>query len=227
MENIRIKELPINDRPRERLINNGVESLSNEELLAIVLKTGTKDMSAKVLSSMILKYVGDIQNLKNITYHELTNIKGVGTAKACMILSFVELSRRINSKMETIKGVKLNCPKLVFDYYQYKINTNQERVYCIYLDASKRVIKDKLLFVGTVNHSLIHPRDIFKEAYLLNASSIICVHNHPSGDVHPSGEDINVTNRLRQIGILMGIKLVDHIIISETKYYSFLENGKI
>lgn len=227
MENIKIKELPINDRPRERLINNGVQSLSNEELLAIVLKTGTKDMSAKVLSSMILKYVGDIQNLKNITYHELINIKGVGTAKACMILSFIELSKRINSKMETIKGIKLNCPKLVFDYYQYKINANQEHVYCIYLDASKRVIKDKLLFVGTVNHSLIHPRDIFKEAYLLNASSIICVHNHPSGDVHPSSEDINVTNRLRQIGILMGIKLVDHIIISETKYYSFLENGKI
>lgn len=90
-----------------------------------------------------------------------------------------------------------------------------------------KVLKEKLLFVGTVNHSMVHPRDIFKEAYLLNATAVICVHNHPSGDVRPSIEDINVTQRLNQIGILMGIKLVDHVIIGENKYYSFLENGKI
>ena len=95
------------------------------------------------------------------------------------------------------------------------------------MDAKKYVIKDKLLFIGTVNHSLIHPRDIFKEAYNLNAAFIICVHNHPSGDVNPSKDDIAVTNRLKEIGNLMGIKLLDHVIVSETKYYSFLENGRI
>ena len=95
------------------------------------------------------------------------------------------------------------------------------------MDAKKRVIDTKLLFVGTVNHSMVHPRDIFKEAYSLNAAFIICVHNHPSGDVNPSQDDVNVTKRIFEIGNLMGVKLVDHIIVSERKYYSFLENGKI
>ena len=97
----------------------------------------------------------------------------------------------------------------------------------MYLDANKKVIEEKLLFLGTVNYSLVHPRDIFKEAYLLNATGIICVHNHPSGDVSPSKEDISLTNRLREVGKLMGILVIDHIIIGEEMYYSFLENGKI
>ena len=95
------------------------------------------------------------------------------------------------------------------------------------MDASKRVIEEKLLFIGTANYSLIHPRDIFKEAYLINATSIICVHNHPSGNVKPSNDDINMTLRIREVGLIMGIRLTDHIIIGDDKYYSFLENGKI
>jgi DNA repair protein RadC len=121
-----------------------------------------------------------------------------------------------------INNIKLNDPSKVFDYFKYRINKDQEEFYCIYLDAKKKVISYKLLFVGTVNHSMVHPRDIFKEAYKLNAAFIICVHNHPSGDVHPSLDDINVTKRIFEIGNLMGIKLVDHIIDSEINYYSFL-----
>ena len=112
-------------------------------------------------------------------------------------------------------------------FYKDKINGSQEQFYCIYLDAGKKVIEEKLLFMGTANYSLVHPRDIFKEAYLLNASSIICVHNHPSGDVKPSKEDINMTIRIREVGLIMGIRLDDHIIIGDDKYYSFLENGEI
>ena len=115
----------------------------------------------------------------------------------------------------------------MFEYYKIKINSTQEQFYCIYLDASKKVLEEKLLFIGTANYSLVHPRDVFKEAYLLNATGIICVHNHPSGEVRPSREDINLTNRLKDVGMLLGIKLIDHIIIGEDKYYSFLENGKI
>ena len=227
MENIKIENIPINDRPRERLINNGPESLSNEEILSIILNSGTKDISVKNLSSMILCKVRDLSRLKDLTYYDLINIKGIGMAKACTLLSAIELSKRMNRKYDNLGGIKLNDPSKVFDFYKSKINNLQEKVFCIYLDSNKKVIRDKLLFIGTVNHSLVHPRDIFKEAYKLNACYIICVHNHPSGNVSPSLDDINMTNRLSNIGTLMGVKLVDHIIVSENNYYSFLENGKI
>ncbi len=225
--NIKIKDLPQNERPRERLIEKGAESLNNEELLSIILKTGTKEKSAKVLASQILKYIGNIQNLKEITYHELINIKGIGKAKASQILALIELSKRINTKIDKITNLRFTSPAIVFKYYQDKINTSQEHFYCLYLDSGKKIIHEKLLFIGTVNYSLVHPRDIFKEAYILNATSFICIHNHPSGDVSPSKEDIEITNRIKQIGLLMGLALIDHVIVGKNNYYSFLENGKI
>ena len=227
MENVKIKKLPINDRPRERLINYGVKNLSNEELLSILLNSGTKDMSVKNLACNILSKTTSLNDLKNISFQDLINIKGVGSAKASIILSFVELSRRMNMSVESINKVKLNDPKKVFEFYRFKISRFQEEFYCIYLDAKKRVIEQKLLFIGTVNHSMVHPRDVFKEAYNSNSAFIICIHNHPSGDVNPSLDDVKVTQRLVEIGNLMGIRVVDHIIVSENNYYSFLENGKI
>ncbi len=227
MENIKIKKIPVNDRPRERLINYGAKNLSNEELLSILLNSGTKDISVKNLASSILSRAGDIKKLSNLTYHDLLKIKGIGKVKACIILSLIELSIRMNRKVEVISGVKLNDPQKVFDFYKNKINNYQEEFYTIYLDAKKKIIKDKLIFMGTVNHSLVHPRDIFKEAYNLNACFIVCIHNHPSGDVNPSLDDINVTHRLIEVGNLTGVKLIDHIIVSKEKYYSFLENGRI
>lgn len=223
---VKLKELPVLERPRERLINVGVENLSDEEILAIILKTGSKEMSVKNLSSYILSSLGGIENLKNINYHEVKKIKGIGEAKACTLVALSEIARRMNRKIASIIGTKLNTPLKIFEYYKSKINNDQEQFYCIYLDASKKVIEEKLLFIGTANYSLVHPRDVFKEAYLLNATSIICVHNHPSGEVKPSKEDINLTIRLKEIGVLMGIRVVDHIIIGDDKYYSFLENGK-
>ena len=224
---VKMKDVPFSERPRERLINYGAENLSDEELLAIILKTGSKKMSVKELASFILSSVGGIRNLKNLNYHKIKMIEGIGEAKACMLMALSEISKRMNKKIASLNGVKLNSSSKVFEFYKDKINSVQEHVYCIYLDASKKVIEEKLLFIGTANYSLIHPRDIFKEAYLINATSIICVHNHPSGNVKPSHEDVNMTERLREVGMIMGIRLIDHIIISEDKYYSFLENGKI
>ena len=227
MVNIKIKEISENQRPRERLINKGAVSLSDDELLSIILQSGTKNVSAKMLSGYLLKEVGNLKKLKNISYHELINIKGIGKAKACSILASLELSRRINMVQDKIIDRRMTSAINVYEYYKNIVTPFQEHFYCLYLDSSKKVLEEKLLFIGTVNQSMVHPRDVFKEAYLINATAFICVHNHPTGDVSPSKADIEVTIRLANIGMLMGIKLVDHVIIGEDKYYSFLENGKL
>lgn len=224
----KLKEIPKIDRPRERLINFGAESLSNEELLSILLKTGTKDVSVKELASTILNKIGEINKLSEMNYHVLSSIQGVGSAKACTLLAVVELSKRITRKNASLNNVIIKSADIAFDYFQYIFkDQKQEYFYVIYLDNKKRVIENKLLFKGTLNQSIVHPREVFKSACILSASSIICVHNHPSGNVEPSKEDINLTKRLSEIGILMGIKVVDHLIISDDKYFSFLENNLI
>ncbi len=225
---VKIKDIPISDRPMERLIENGVETLSNEELLAILLKTGTKDMSAKELSSLLLSKIGGIKKLTNVNFEYLNKFKGIGKSKACILLSALELSHRINKEVDTIKNIKLNNTEVVYKFYKDKIGEKkQEYFYCVYLDNQKKVLDDKLLFIGTINYSVVHPREIFKEAYLLGASAIICIHNHPGGNVLPSKQDIEITNNLVEVGKLLGIKVLDHIIICREKYYSFLENNDI
>lgn len=225
---VRIKDIPLNDRPCERLIINGVGTLSNEELLAIIFKTGTKGNSAKDLSNELLSKVEDIKDLKNINLEFLRKIKGIGTSKACNLLACIELGKRINREVEKINDVQLKSSQLVYKFYKDRIgDLKQEHFYCVYLDNSKKIIKDKLLFIGTVNYSLVHPREVFKEAYLLGASAIICIHNHPSGNTIPSKQDIDITSLLIKAGELLGIKVIDHIIIGHNNYYSFLENGDI
>lgn len=225
---IRIKDLPINDRPIERLLEVGVKNLSDEELLSIILKTGTKDGSVKILASNILSVAGRIENLKNLTFEQLINIKGVGKSKAAAILSVVELGRRCNRNLDSLNNLKLVNSELVYQYFKNVIgDEKQEYFYCIYLDNHKKIIKNKLLFLGTINHSLVHPREIFKEAYLCGAVSIICVHNHPTGNITPSRQDIELTSNLVSIGKLLGIGVDDHIIIGKNNYYSFFENNRI
>lgn len=224
---MKIKEIPKNERPIERLINNGVDKLSNEELIAIILKTGTSGKNVKDLSLEILKNY-DIHSLKNINLENLLKIKGIGKTKAATLISCIELSKRMNISEETLYDKKLTSSKLVFDYYKDRLkDKKQECFYCIYLDSNKRVLKDKLLFLGTLNYSMVHPREVFKEAYMLSANSIICVHNHPSGDVTPSKSDIELTKNLISSGMLLGIKIDDHIIVGKDKYYSFYEEGII
>lgn len=225
---VKIKDIPVSDRPCERLIEIGVENLSNEELIAIIFKTGLKGTSAKDLASILLSKVGSIKKLNDINYENLRKIKGIGQSKACNLLAALELGKRINREVDSIKNVKLNNSELVYKFYKDKIgNKKQEYFYAVYLDNQKKIIGDKLLFIGTINYSLVHPREVFKEAYLIGASAIICVHNHPGGNPLPSKQDIDITNNLIEVGKILGVKVIDHIIICKNNYYSFLENNDI
>lgn len=219
-----IRDIPYDERPRERAINNGVVNLSNSELLAILLRCGTKDKSVKDLSLEILNKIGDISNFQDLTLNKLLEIKGIGKTKAIELLSVIELGKRIyfNQKRTTLK---INSSKDVFQNYRSLfLNSKQEMFYCLYLDNKNVVIERKLLFMGTINHSVVHPREIFKNAYLTSASGIICLHNHPSGDINPSLEDKRLTKALVDIGRLQNIPILDHIIIGEDNYFSFMEN---
>ena len=136
------------------------------------------------------------------------------------------MGKRINNKINNINQIKIYSSESIFNYYKDKLSDKlQEHFYCVYLDTKNHIIKDKLLFIGTINQSLVHPREVFKEAYLLSATSIICIHNHPSGNVNPSNNDIIITKQLREVGLLLGINVLDHIIIGKDKYYSFNDNG--
>ena len=219
-----MKDLPLSERPVERLIEKGSEFLSNEELLSILIKTGTKDLSCKSLALMILKEIDG--NLGNINYQKLSKIKGIGLNKSAVILAGIELGKRVNKKIKSINNIKITSADIVFQYYKdIFLNKKQEYFYCVYLDSSKTVLGEKLLFIGTLDYSLVHPREVFKEAYSISASTIICIHNHPSGNVIPSKNDYDITNKLIEIGNLLGIKVIDHVIIGSDKYYSFLENN--
>ncbi|MCM1370560.1 MAG: DNA repair protein RadC [Clostridium sp.] len=225
---MKIKDIPVSDRPIERIINYGVENVSDEELVAVLLNTGTKDLSSKALASILLSNIGGIKNLKEVTLNGLLKIKGIGLKKATTIIASIELGRRINKKIDTLYNVKATRPDIVYEYYKDRLSDKkQEYFYAVYLDNSKKVICERLLYIGTINHSLIHPREIYKEAYLCSASSIILIHNHPSGNLNPSNEDIESTIKLSEIGELFGIKIVDHIIIGQDGYFSFVENGII
>ena len=223
MNNILIKDIPINDRPRERLINYGVKNISNEDLISIILKTGTKNKSVKDISNFVLKEFKDISNLKYLNINRLMKIEGIGKVKALELIAAIELGRRVYLE-KNINEIKIKDSNDIYKIFnnilKYK---QQEHFYALYLDSKNKIIEKKLLFVGTINKSVAHPREIFKNAYLTSASFIICVHNHPSGDPTPSKEDIVFTNNLIEIGKLNNIPILDHIIIGNNSYYSFFE----
>jgi len=222
-----IKDLIDDEKPRERLIKFGVENISNEDLISIILKTGTYNISVKELSINILSKFNNISDLKNITINNINDIKGVGKVKAITLIAALELGRRVYYE-KNIEDINIKNSDDIYNYFKYLIKDNdQERFYAIYLDIKKKVIDKKLLFVGTVNMSLVHPREVFKYAYLNSASFIICIHNHPSGDITPSKEDIELTEQLVNIGKNQKIPILDHLIIGNNKYYSFYENNKI
>ena len=222
-----IKDIKKEERPRERLIKYGVNSLSNEELISIILKTGTKDKSVKMLAIDLLNLVDDISKLKDITINRLLSIKGIGLVKAIEVIATIELGRRIYIEKCENK-IKCSTPKDIYltNKYLFK-DKKQECFYCLYLNSKNELIERKLLFMGTVNRSVVHPREVFKYAYLSSASGIICMHNHPSGDINPSREDINFTKALVEVGRLQNIPILDHVIIGDENYYSFSDNGMI
>ena len=225
---MKIKDIPISERPRERLIEYGSSSLSNEELLAIILKQGTKNKSAKEIGIDLLNSIDNINELENITLEKLTKIKGIGYAQALTLLATIELGKRIFIKYKFNKKYVFLNSKDIYDYMKYLLNNKkQEYFYCLYVNNKKELIERKLLFMGTVNRSTVHPREVFKHAYLSSASAIICVHNHPTGDIEPSNEDIMFTNTLVNIGNMNGIPVIDHVIVGNDNYYSMLDSGII
>ncbi len=226
MNNYKIKNLPEDERPRERMKKVGVENLSDSELLAIILKTGTKEKSVSLLAIDILNKFS-LNDLKNISINSLLNIKGIGEVKAIELIAAIELGKRIclekNNKYE-----RLDNPKKIFEKTRYLFHDlKQEYFYCLYFNTKQELIGDKLLFKGTINKSVTHPREIFKEAYRLSSSSIICIHNHPSNDITPSEEDIRFTDNIIKLGNIQGIPILDHIIVGNDSYYSFYEHSKI
>ena len=220
-----IKEMKEELRPREKLLASGVESLSIDELIAIILKTGSKSKSVKDLS---LEVINSFNNLEDIKIESLTSIKGIGKVKAIELIASIELGKRIflNKNNEIRKRYK-NSKSIYEDMKYLFYNKKQEYFYCLYFNNRNELIERKLLFMGTINRSIVHPREIFKEAYLQSASGIICMHNHPTGDITPSKEDIYFTKNLVELGKMNDIRILDHIIVSDNDYYSFNDNGII
>ena len=221
---MKIKDIPVSERPREKLINMGSSSLSSSELLAIILEGGVVNKNANELAFTLLNSVESLKNFVNISYLELTKIKGIGPARACKLLAAIELGKRIYLTPLDNK-IRLDSPKLLYNYLKsFTYLEKQECFYAVYLDSMKRLISSKLLFKGTMMRSSVHPREIFKEAYKVNASYIVCAHNHPSGSLLPSPKDIEFTNYLVRLGIIHGVFIYDHLIITDNDYYSFSLN---
>ena len=225
---INFKNIPNEEKPRERLVLYGSDNLSTEELLMILLKTGTKNYSVKEVACNLLEEVGGIDNLKNITLNKLESIKGIGRIKAIEILATIELGKRINNEVSITDMISCTNPITIINYFNYLFKGKlQEEFYVIYLNSKKKYLDKLKLFIGSINTSIAHPREIFKNAYLLSASFIICIHNHPSGDATPSIQDIELTKKLKEIGHIHAIELIDHIIIGNNNYYSFYEDNNV
>ncbi|WP_313801083.1 DNA repair protein RadC [Cytobacillus sp.] len=224
-ESLMIKDFPQEERPRERFIQNGPQSLSIHELVAILLRTGTKDESVLQLSNRLIKHFEGLRLLKDASLDEITSIKGIGKAKAIQLLAAVEIGRRI-SNLSCDDRYVIRSPE---DGAKYVMNDmrflSQEHFVCLYLNTKNQVLHKQTIFIGSLNASIVHPREVFKEAFRRSAASIICLHNHPSGDPTPSREDIEVTKRLSECGKIIGIEVLDHLIIGDNKFVSLKEKG--
>ncbi|WP_307272925.1 DNA repair protein RadC [Peribacillus sp. V2I11] len=220
-----IRDYPKEERPRERFLQDGPQSLSNQELLALLLRTGSREESVLQLSSRLINSFKGLRLLKEASVEELTMIKGIGEAKAIQILASVELGRRISNLNDQDRYV-IRSPEDGANYCMEEMRfLSQEHFVCLYLNTKNQVLQKTTVFIGSLNASIVHPREVFKEAFKRSAASIICLHNHPSGDPSPSREDIEVTKRLVECGKIIGIEVLDHIIIGEHKYVSLKEKG--
>ena len=227
-ENIRVNDIPLNERPVEKLLQFGVESLSNEELLAILLRTGTKGENVIALSKRLLIELDGLDGLLNVSFEEASKIKGIKKVKACQIIAMMELFNRFKTLKSQKENLKISSPKDVSTLLINEMSNFKQEVFkLILLNTKNIIIGTKDVFKGTLNSSIVHPREVFKEAVQRGSANIIVCHNHPSGDPNPSKEDIDITLRLRECGNIMGIGLLDHIIIGNNKYVSLKEKGII
>lgn len=223
---MKIKDFPTNEKPREKLIKFGPSFLTNSELLAIILRTGCQKEDVLSLSNKLFnKY-----NLKSMSSLQISVLKkelGIGDAKACQIVSCFELGKRLSSFNEKSAPI-IKSAKILADLFIPEMGCLQKEEFrVVYLDTRMKLIKSETIFVGSLNESLVHPRDIFKRALEENSAAIIIMHNHPSGNSEPSSYDIETTKSLIQAGELLGISVLDHIIIGFNEYTSLKERGDI
>ncbi len=224
MNNYTIKDLPEVERPREKLIRYGSGSLSNAELIAIIIRMGNKNETSIELGKKVLALdERGLSYLRDCTLEELTQIKGIGNSKAAQILAAIEIGKRISYE-DGISKMNINSPRSIANVFMDDMRYLQkEHFKVVLLDTKNQIISTEEISVGTLNASIVHPRDVFKIAIKKNSNSMILLHNHPSGDPYPSQEDISVTKRLIEVGNIVGIKIIDHIIIGDNKYISFKE----
>lgn len=220
MKRLKIKDLPKYERPRERLLKLGATALSDSELLAIVLRAGSKKENILDLSRRLVKD-HNLKSLSKITVNQLSKTFGIGQAKACQIVACFELGRRLAAYSENSR-IMIESPADVVKIVGPELRSlDKEHFICLLLDSRKRLIKKETIFIGTLDASITHPREIFKVAIAASAAAIILVHNHPSGDSTPSKEDIEFTLQLIEAGKLLEIDILDHIIIGDKNFFSF------
>lgn len=222
-----LRDVPIEERPRERMLQYGAPSLNNAELLAILLRTGARRESAVHLAGRLLKQCGGLRGLVDMTTEQLTELKGIGEAKALQIQAGIELGRRL-AKSSLHETVTIRSPQdvaaLVSEELRY---LQKEHFVCLFLNTKNHVLGQETLSMGSLNASIVHPREVFRAAIKRSSASIICIHNHPSGDPTPSPEDIQMTKRLMEAGEIVGIEVLDHVIIGDQRYVSLKELGLI
>jgi len=225
MQGQMMHQLPHSQRPRERMIAYGVDALSHAELLAILIRTGTKNQSAVQLSTNLLQQCGSLRELVDMSVDELTAIKGIGQAKALQLLAGIELGKRV-ARSRLGEVVTVRSPHDAAMYMMEEMRyLKKEHFVCLFLNTKNHIIGKETLSMGTLNASLVHPREVFRAAIRSSSASIICLHNHPSGDPSPSKEDIQITQRLVEAGTLLGIEILDHLIIGDDKFVSLKEQG--
>jgi DNA repair protein RadC len=215
------------DRPREKLATNGAESLTNAELLAIILRTGSGQEHAVELANRILRDAGSLERLARFSIAELTRLGGVGPVKAITIKASLELARRLSMSSSSDELVVTKA-RDVFEHLRgYFLERRKEQFLCLLLNTKNRVVRQVIVSEGTLNQSLVHPREAFQEAVKDSAAGVIFVHNHPSGDPQPSRDDRTITQRLVKAGEVVGIRVLDHIIIGRESYFSFADEGQL
>lgn len=230
MEKRTMKELPHSDRPYEKCLALGPEGLTDAELLAVIMRTGARGETSLDLARRILDitYPGGILGLLHLSLPELMAVRGIGKVKGIELLCIGELSRRIWKTLATEEAAVFTEPSAISGFYMEDMrHMEQEELHLMMLNTKNVLIKDSLIFRGTVNMSVASPREMFIEALRYHAVHIILVHNHPSGDPAPSSEDRKLTAQVKEAGAILGIRLLDHIIIGDNSYFSFKERGII
>ena len=222
-----IKEWPQEERPREKLLNRGAEALTDAELLALVLRTGdaASGRSAIDLGRELLKEFGDLRTLATAAVGDICRVKGTGPAKAACVKAALELANRFKGRRLESEE-RYTSPEQVFEHFHYRYRDRRKEYFLVLLlDGKNRVLREVQVSEGSLNQSIVHPREVFHAAVRESAAAIILVHNHPTGDPSPSREDLEITRRLKEAGDVMGVKVLDHIIIGDGAYVSFVSQG--